>query len=86
MEFKVISTVFETEANGKKYRHLYYVNLTEATVENLMELIDELSSQLQEYNKEDFCRIQLSTSLEGEFDSDKTLVNLAYRISKQIVK
>jgi hypothetical protein len=80
----VISTVFETEVDGKKYRHLYYVNTIEATVENLMELIDELSSQLQAYNKEDFCRIQLRTSLGADFDSDKTQVNLAYRISKQL--
>lgn len=81
-----MKTVFETEVNGNTYRHLYYFETTEATVENLIELIDELSGLLKDYHKEDFCRMELQSDLTSEFDSDRTLVNLRYRISKLVGK
>jgi len=79
-----MKVVFETEVEGIKYRHIHYHEGAEATVENLTVLLEELSELLNKYNEGDHTRCPLQVELQREFDSNKTLAILSYRVSKTV--
>lgn len=78
-----MNVVFETEPlPGVKYRHLYYHEHKEATVENLVEMIRELSKRLDEYTAGDHVRHSLKIELQKQFETNELLAVLSYRVSK----
>lgn len=80
-----MKVVFSTLIEEVTYRHLHFHEGTEATVENLLCLIEELSELLELYNLEDHTRCKLQIELQQAFDSDKTIAVMSYRVSR-IVK
>ena len=77
-----MKVVFETTVEDRVYRHIHFSEATEATLDNLMFLIEELSNLIEQYNKDDFTRQKLELEFQRDFTLDKTVAVIAYRASK----